>query len=145
MFLSKTAIYKTIGQYWVWTSFFLLLGFKNILCFSTSTVSWYISQSVIHEKSVTFLTEAHRHTDKLEVVYCSLWTGPEQGEWYAVKKAFVSPTVIMKHQSTGTGRGGSVYQCLCKYKTIQSLSSETGFCVECGKICMSLCELMYMK
>lgn len=24
--------------------------------------------------------------DKLEVIYCSLWTGPEQGEWYAVKR-----------------------------------------------------------
>ena len=51
--------------------------------------------------------------DKLEVIYCSLWTGPEQGEWYAVKKAFVSPTVIVKHQSTGTGSGEWVYQSVC--------------------------------
>lgn len=63
--------------------------------------------------------------DKLEVVYCSLWTGPEQGEWYAVKKAFVSPTVIVKHQSTGTGRGAWVYQSVCiNVKTMWSVETS---------------------
>lgn len=90
-----------------------------------------------------FLTETHGHTGKLEVVYCSLWTGPEQGEWYAVKKAFVSPTVIVKHQPTGTGRGAWVYQSVCvNARPYRSFSCETGFCVECGNICKSLCELM---